>query len=88
MKKQCTTRDAAKAAGITRQSVHFWMRRSLIVPPPLTKTGRYHARLWSEAEITMLRAFKGTLQKRVRGKRGRYGRGRKKRNWKRLSITV
>lgn len=62
MAKTFTTAQAAKKAGVSRQTLHFWMNEGLIAAPKPVKFGEREFRFWTEQDIDRLRDFKGTLR--------------------------
>jgi DNA-binding transcriptional MerR regulator len=68
-KKTYTTEEAAKAVGITRQTLHAWINKGLVKPPKMQLMVQIGARLWSEADIARLKRV-------VRPKMGRPRKGK------------
>jgi DNA-binding transcriptional MerR regulator len=60
--KTFTTAQAAKKAGVSRQTLHFWMHEGLIAAPEPVKVGQREFRFWTQQDIDRLKAFKGTLK--------------------------
>ncbi len=53
-----TTKQAAGKLGVSRQSLHAWMRTRRIEAPPLVRYGQNgRARLWTAAKISSVRAW-------------------------------
>jgi DNA-binding transcriptional MerR regulator len=61
MARTYTTTQAAKKAGITRQTLHFWVSSGLVKAPAPVKIGQRAFRLWTERDVQRLKEFKGTL---------------------------
>jgi excisionase family DNA binding protein len=59
--KQFTTGEAAKAVGITRATVQAWIAAKKIHAPRATSFGNIVVRMWSQADVKMLRAAKKKL---------------------------
>jgi len=60
--KTYTTREAAKALGVSPQTLYTWIeRRQIDAPPPLTR-GQSTIRIWTAADIERAQKFKGTLK--------------------------
>jgi DNA-binding transcriptional MerR regulator len=62
MAKTCSTGDAAKKIGVSRQTLQAWIDSKSIPTPKLEKVGRVSIRLWTNADIKRARKFKGTLK--------------------------
>jgi DNA-binding transcriptional MerR regulator len=63
MKTQtCTTAQAARRIGVSRQTLQTWIARGWIVPPKPLQIAGATVRLWSSREIEAARRFKGTLK--------------------------
>lgn len=60
--KLCTTEQAAKKMGISRQTLQSWIKNGQITAPMPTLVGAKSKRLWTEADIARGRKFKGTLK--------------------------
>jgi DNA-binding transcriptional MerR regulator len=69
MAKTYSTGEAAKAVGVSRQTLQAWINSELISVPKLEKVGRIAVRLWTEADIERARRFKGTLKPGQRSKK-------------------
>jgi excisionase family DNA binding protein len=60
--KTYTTREAAKALGVSPQTLYTWIgRRQIDAPTPLS-LGRSTMRIWTAADIERARKLKGTLK--------------------------
>ena len=68
--KYLTTTEAAEAVGITRATLHEWIKRGRVRPPKLQLGNGHAVRLWNESDVARLRAVKGTI-KVGRPKKGR-----------------
>lgn len=60
--KTFTTAEAAKKAGVSRQTLHFWMNEGLIAAPKPVKVGQREFRFWTQQDIDRLKDFRGTLR--------------------------
>jgi predicted DNA-binding transcriptional regulator AlpA len=60
--KTYTTREAAKALGVSHQTLYTWIEGGHIDAPEQLKVGKSTIRLWTAAEIERARQFKGTLK--------------------------
>jgi hypothetical protein len=67
IQKQFTTREAAKAVGITRATVQAWIAAKKIRAPKPTVFAGIVVRMWSKADVKMLRAAKETIYRKGRG---------------------
>ena len=69
MSQSLTTAGAAKAVGITRQTLQRWIReRKLKVPKPTLRNGR-GVRLWSDADVRRLAQVKMETYRKGRGRK-------------------
>jgi excisionase family DNA binding protein len=64
-----TTGEAAAAVGITRATVQAWIGAKKIRPPKATVLGNVTVRMWSEADVKMLREAKVRLYRKGRGRK-------------------
>jgi len=69
--KLYTTGEAAAAVGITRATVQAWIAKKKIRPPKATVLGNVTVRMWSPADVKMLRDAKEKLYRKGRGPKGR-----------------
>jgi DNA-binding transcriptional MerR regulator len=67
MADQFTTQEVAQKIGVSRQSLHFWIRTGRIVAPPRVTLGRRTMRIWSNSDVARLRAFMATRKRAERG---------------------
>ena len=67
--KLFTTGEAAKAAGISRQVIHLWIRRKKIAQPPLRLIGEKAARGWTKTDIARMRELKESSRPGPKGPR-------------------
>ena len=84
IQKQFTTREAAKAVGITRATVQAWIAAKKIRAPKPTVFAGIVVRMWSKADVKMLRAVKKRIYMKGRGpkrKEPRQGAGRSNREY-------
>ena len=58
--KYLTTTEAADTVGITRATIHNWIKRGRVRPPKM-QVGN-GVRLWSESDVARLRTVKGTVK--------------------------
>ena len=56
--KVYTTGEAAKAVGISRQTLQAWIKTGLVKAPKMRLLNRVGARLWKESDIVRLRRVK------------------------------
>jgi DNA-binding transcriptional MerR regulator len=57
-----TTAEAAKKAGISRQTLHTWVTQGLVAVPRPVRMGERQIRFWTQRDIDRLKSFKGTLR--------------------------
>jgi excisionase family DNA binding protein len=67
--KTCTTGEAAKQIGVSRQTLQAWIAAGKISAPKPVELGNVPVRLWTKASIEKARKFKGTLKPGPRSKR-------------------
>lgn len=60
--KLLTTTEAAKAIGVTRATLHDWIKRGRVRPPKLQVGNGHAVRLWSESDVARLRDVKKTIK--------------------------
>jgi DNA-binding transcriptional MerR regulator len=65
-----TTLEAAAKAGIFRVTLQAWIKAGKISPPKPTLDGAGSKRLWTQSDISRLRATKAKIYRRGKG-RGR-----------------
>jgi len=69
MSQSLTTAAAAKAVGITRQTLQRWIRERKLKPPkPTLRNGR-GVRLWSDADLKRLARVKTETYRKGRGRK-------------------
>ena len=71
MRAKRTTKEAAAEAGISRVTLQWWLRARKIKNPPrpvVGKDGRA-VRLWSAADIAVLRKLKEEIYRQGQGRR-------------------
>jgi excisionase family DNA binding protein len=61
-KRTFTTAEAAKRAGISRQTLHTWINERVITAPEPVKVGAREFRFWTQKDIQHLKDFKGNLR--------------------------
>jgi len=57
-----TTTEAAKNAGVSRQTLHAWIKDKLVAAPKPVRMGQRLIRFWSQFDIDQLKKFKGSLR--------------------------
>jgi len=57
-----TTREAAKALGVSPQTLYTWIERRQIEAPSPIRLGQSTIRIWTAADIERAKKFKGTLK--------------------------
>ncbi|MBZ5516765.1 MAG: helix-turn-helix domain-containing protein [Acidobacteriia bacterium] len=62
------TGEAAKVVGISRATLHRWMRTRTVKPPRARLQNGRGVRLWSRADIERLRKIKEQIYRRGRGR--------------------
>lgn len=67
--KLYTTKQAANAVGVSRQTLQAWIKAGKVKAPKLRLLERVGARLWSESDVARLKRIK---------QRSKTGRPRKK----------
>jgi excisionase family DNA binding protein len=65
--KTYTTREAAKALGVSPQTLYTWIERRQIDAPSPISLGRSTIRIWTAADIGRARKFKGRLKPGPKG---------------------
>ena len=73
--KKYSTVEAAKLVGVSRDTLHRWIREKRVAVPPAESFGAFRVRLWSEADIERLKKYKA---ERFWGKGGRKVTGKKR----------
>jgi excisionase family DNA binding protein len=66
-----TTAEAAKAVGISRASLQEWIRVGKVKAPKLKLEGGRAVRFWAEADIVRLKALKGRIYRKGRGRKAK-----------------
>jgi predicted DNA-binding transcriptional regulator AlpA len=69
MPKTHTTTEAAKAIGVSRQTLFTWIEAGLVVAPKPVEMGARSIRFWTASDIARVKTFRGTLKPGVK-KRG------------------
>ncbi len=71
-RKLYTTVEVARAAGVLRPTLQYWIKTKKISAPPIRLRGGRAVRLWTDAQVRLIRALKGTFtsgpRKKARGK--------------------
>ena len=57
-----TTTEAADRIGVSRQTLHAWIKEGKVSAPKPLAIGKHTIRLWKKADIDEARKFKGTLK--------------------------
>jgi len=60
-KKLYTTVEVARAAGVLRATLQYWIKTGKISAPPLRIRGSRAVRLWTAAQMRRIRSLKGTF---------------------------
>lgn len=60
-RKLYSTVEVAKAAGVLRPTLQNWIKTKKISAPPLRLRGGRAVRLWTEAQMRLIRSLKGTF---------------------------
>lgn len=66
-----TTREAARAVKITRQTLQSWIASGRIAAPPIEIVDGKATRLWREADIKQLATVKAAIYRRGRGRKSK-----------------
>ncbi|MGO9639888.1 MAG: MerR family transcriptional regulator [Candidatus Acidiferrales bacterium] len=56
-----TTVEVAKAAGVLRPTLQYWIKTGKISAPPVQLRGGRAVRLWTEAQMRRIRSLKGAF---------------------------
>jgi excisionase family DNA binding protein len=64
-----TTRDAAAAVGISRQTLQAWIISGKVKAPKPTGGWKTAARMWSAAEVQELRRLKKQIYQEGKGRK-------------------
>lgn len=56
--KKYSTIKVAKLLDITSDTLHRWIRENKIVAPAMQELGPFRVRLWTEADVARVRAYK------------------------------
>jgi excisionase family DNA binding protein len=56
--KTYSTAEVAELVGISWDTIHRWMREKKIKAPPAQSIGRVRVRLWTEADVVMVKKYK------------------------------
>jgi DNA-binding transcriptional MerR regulator len=57
-----STVEVAKAAGVLRTTLQYWIRTGKISPPPVRLRGNRAVRLWTDAQMKRIRNLSGTFK--------------------------
>ena len=68
-KESCTTREAAKAVGISRQTLQTWIANGKVKAPKLVGGWKTAPRMWSVAEVQELRRLKKQIYQEGKGQK-------------------
>ena len=77
--KPCTTEQAARAAGISRATLQFWIAEGKLKAPDVQLVDGKAVRLWGSADLARLKAVKTEIYRKGRGRKP----GRKKKGVRR-----
>jgi excisionase family DNA binding protein len=61
--KTYTMAQVAEQIGVSRQTLHSWIKVGHVTAPKATGTNKRSYRLWIQADIERVREFKGTLKR-------------------------
>jgi DNA-binding transcriptional MerR regulator len=67
-RKLYTTVEVAKAAGVLRPTLQYWIKTGKISAPPVQLRHGVAMRLWTDAQMRRIRAMKGTFTSAPRQK--------------------
>jgi excisionase family DNA binding protein len=57
MKKHSTV-EVAKLIGVSRDTLHRWIREKKVFAPPAESLGGFRVRLWTVADVEKVRKYK------------------------------
>jgi len=60
-RKLYTTVEVARAAGVLRPTLQYWIKTGKISAPPVQLRHGIAVRLWTSAQVKLIRALKGTF---------------------------
>jgi hypothetical protein len=69
--KSCTTEEAARAAGISRATLQAWIASRQIKAPDVQLVEGKAVRLWNADDLDRLRAVKGDIYRKGRGRKAK-----------------
>ena len=69
--KTYSTVEVARIVGVTSATLHRWIREKRVAAPPLETLGKMRIRIWSEADIENVKAYKAERYRKGRGRRGK-----------------
>lgn len=61
-----TTKDAAKAAGITRATLQDWIKKRKFAAPKLGRVGNISVRFWTASDVARLKKTKAEIYQEKR----------------------
>jgi DNA-binding transcriptional MerR regulator len=67
-RKRYTTVQVAKAAGVPRATLQFWIASGKISAPSVRLVGGKAVRLWTDTDIWRIQKLRGTLKPGPRSK--------------------
>lgn len=77
-RKLYSTVEVAKAAGVLRSTLNYWIKAGKISAPPVRLLHNRAVRLWTDAQMKRIRSLSGTFKsgpkKKARRTRRRKGR--------------
>jgi hypothetical protein len=71
--KTCNTREAARAAKISRATLQEWIASAKIKAPPVRLVKGKAVRLWSTTDLARVRAVKAKIYRKGRGRKRKSG---------------
>ena len=69
--KACTTGQAARAAGVSRATLQWWIKGGKIRAPKTRLISGRAVRLWTSSDLNRLRAVKVAIYRRGRGRKAK-----------------
>jgi len=56
--KKYSTVEVAKLVGVSRDTLHRWIREKKVSAPPTESFGAFRVRLWTAADIERIKKYK------------------------------
>jgi|GEM_PF-3549968 len=69
--KSCTTEEAARAVGISRATLQAWIASGKLKAPDVQLVAGKAVRLWNQEDLARLRAVKGEIYRKGRGRKAK-----------------